>query len=194
MDQQKIGRLIRRLRKERGWTQLQLAEKMHISDKTVSKWECGAGCPELSLLPELSRLFCADLEQLLAGELAQNGPQAGNMKKMRFHVCPVCGNLVLSLKDAGVSCCGKKLAALAPQKAEGPEKLRVEQVENDFFITASHPMERDHYLSFAALLTGAALVVRKTYPEWDFQVRIPVLAHGTLLWYCTRHGLLYQTI
>ena len=41
MDQQKIGRLIRRLRKERGWTQLQLAEKMHISDKTVSKWECG---------------------------------------------------------------------------------------------------------------------------------------------------------
>ena len=54
MDCEKIGKLIRSLRRERGLTQLGLAEQMHISDKAVSKWERGLGCPDVSLLPELS--------------------------------------------------------------------------------------------------------------------------------------------
>ena len=68
MDHTKIGGLIRRLRQERGLTQRQLAERMGISDKTVSKWERGMGCPDLSLLPELSDIFRVDLDQLLTPE------------------------------------------------------------------------------------------------------------------------------
>ena len=54
MDQIMIGRLIRRLRTDMGLTQKQLAERLHVSDKAVSKWECGSGCPDLSLLLALS--------------------------------------------------------------------------------------------------------------------------------------------
>ena len=61
MDNVKIGNLINKLRKEKGMTQLQLAEKLHISDKTVSKWERGLGCPDVSLLTDLSGVFGVDL-------------------------------------------------------------------------------------------------------------------------------------
>ena len=65
MDHSKIGKLIYTLRKEKGLTQLQLAKAMHISDKTVSKWERGLGCPDVSLLCELSKILNVDLSALL---------------------------------------------------------------------------------------------------------------------------------
>ena len=84
MDNVKVGDLIRRLRKANGLTQLQLAEILHISDKTVSKWERGLGCPEVSLIAELSRVFQVDMESLLSGELKRNGLLSGNMKRMKL--------------------------------------------------------------------------------------------------------------
>lgn len=75
MDNTSVGKLIFALRKELGMTQLQLAEQMHISDKTVSKWERGLGCPDVSLLPELSRLLGVDLASLLAGSLNEKDAQ-----------------------------------------------------------------------------------------------------------------------
>lgn len=38
------------------------------------------------------------------------------------------------------------------------------------------------------------LMLRKLYPEWELQVRIPIFSHGRLLWYCNRHGLFYQDV
>jgi hypothetical protein len=63
---------------------------------------------------------------------------------------------------------------------------------NDWYITASHPMNKDHYISFVAFATGDRVQVIKQYPEWDTQVRIPKRGHGLLIWYCTRHGLSYE--
>ena len=194
MDNGKIGQLIYRLRKEKHLTQLQLAEKMSISDKAVSKWERGLGCPELSLLPELSKIFDVDLEKLLSGELNENEILGGNMKKLIFYICPTCGNMITSMVDTNISCCGKKLKAIQAQKASEDEQLSVEIIENDFFITSNHSMTREHYIAFIALLTGDSVMVRKQYPEWDLQVRIPVFAHGKLIWYCTKHGLFYQEV
>lgn len=194
MDHNKIGNLIYKLRKESGMTQLQLAERMHISDKTVSKWERGMGCPDVSLLSELSQILDVDLEKLLSGELNANDILGGNMKKMNFYICPNCGNLVTTMVDTTVSCCGKKLKAIQPQKAKDNEKLLVEVVENDYFISSKHEMLRDHYISFVALLTNDSIMLRKQYPEWELQARIPVFAHGRLLWYCTQHGLFYQDV
>ena len=194
MDNVKIGRLIRRLRTERRMTQMQLAERLNVSDKAVSKWERGLGCPELSLLPALSETFSVDLEKLLSGELNENEMPGGNMKKLQFFVCPTCGNLITATADAGISCCGKKLKAMQPQKAGGGERLAVETVENDYFITSGHPMDRDHYITFVALLTGESVMLRKLYPEWGLEVRIPVFAHGRLLWHCSRHGLFHMDI
>lgn len=194
MDNVKIGKLIYQLRQEKGMTQLQLADQLNISDKTVSKWERGMGCPDVSLLPELSQIFNVDLEKLLAGELNSNAVLGGNMKKMHFYVCPVCGNMITAMTETGVSCCGKKLQPLQPHKADENEKLNVARIENDFYITTSHPMERGHYIPFVALLTSDTLMLRKLYPEWELQVRIPIFSHGRLLWYCNRHGLFYQDV
>lgn len=192
MDNAKIGSLIYRLRKEKGYTQLQLADILNISDKTISKWERGQGCPDILLLKSLSEVFGVDMEKLLAGELDENKKSAGNMRKMNFYICPVCGNIITSLNDTTFSCCGKKLTAETLQKAE--EKLNIELIENEYYVTTSHPMTREHYISFVAVLTGDSLFIKKTYPEWDLQTRIPFFSRGRLIWYCTQHGLFYQEI
>lgn len=194
MDTTKIGELICTLRKEKGLTQVQLAERLNVSDKAVSKWERGLGCPDVSLLARLSQVFAVDLEKLLAGELDPNSQAAGNLKNLHFYVCPTCGNLVTALVDTPVSCCGKKFTALMAQKAGPEDKLSVEIIENDYFISSDHEMSKDHYISFVAFLTGDTVLLRKQYPEWNLQTRLPVFAHGRLLWYCTRHGLFYQNV
>ena len=116
------------------------------------------------------------------------------MKKLNFYVCPVCGNVITAMAETGVSCCGKKLRPLEAQKASEQEKLTVERIEDDFYITSGHPMTREHYITFAALLTGDSMMFRKLYPEWDLQLRIPAFANGRLFWYCKQHGLFYQEI
>ena len=91
MDNEKIGALIRRLRREQGLTQRGLAEQLGLSDKAVSKWERGLGCPEVSFLPRLSGIFGVDLERMLRGDLTPNELVGGNMKKLSYYVCPTCG-------------------------------------------------------------------------------------------------------
>ena len=194
MDNEKIGKLICQLRKEMRLTQLQLAQQMNISDKTISKWERGAGCPDISLLSNLSELFSVDLEKLLSGNLDSNDILGGNMKQTNFYVCPNCGNVITAMADAAISCCGKKLKAIEPQKAADEEKLNAEIADNQLYITADHPMTKEHYIAFVALLTGDSLILKKQYPEWDLQAHIPDKKHGKLLWYCTQHGLFYQNV
>ena len=194
MNNEKIGALISRLRKEQNMTQLQLAERMHISDRTVSKWERGAGCPDISLLSELADIFHVDMEKLLTGELEERNGLSGNLKKMHFYVCPVCGNLITAMSSGDISCCGKKLEPLLLQKASEEEKLTVEVIENEYYISTGHEMTREHFISFVAFLTGDCLVLKKQYPQWNLQVRIPMFAHGMLIWYCSRHGLFYQVV
>lgn len=194
MDTNQIGNLIYTLRKEKNLTQLQLAERMNISDKTISKWERGLGCPDISLLPELTKILEINIEELLSGKLDMNDITGGNMKNTKFYICPQCGNIITSTECAAISCCGKKLSASEPIKANNTEKLNVEIIENDYFITTQHEMTKEHYISFTALLTGDSLILKKQYPEWNLQSRFPTLTHGKLIWYCTKHGLFYQLI
>ncbi len=192
MDQTKTGGLIRALRTQKGLTQKALAEAVGVGDKAVSKWERGLGCPDVSLLPELSRVLGVGLEALLSGELDANDQERGNMKKLNFYVCPDCGSLITAAAEAGVSCCGRTLLPLEPQKPEEP--LSVEKIDGSWFISSPHPMTKEHYVSFVALLTGDTLFLRRLYPEWDLQTRIPAFSHGILLWHCTKHGLFRQII
>ncbi len=189
MDCAIVGKLIYTLRKERQLTQQQLAAHMNISDKVVSKCERSLGCPDVSLLPELSKIFGINLEELLSGEPNVHDLVGGNMKKLAFYLCPSCGNLLTATGDATVSCCGKLLKPQFPRKAAEADRLSVEIIENDYFISSDHEMTREHYLTFVALLTGDTLMLRKQYPEWNLQMLIPCFAHGMLVWHCTRHGL-----
>ena len=69
MDQIRSGRLIAEERKKKGYTQRQLAEKLNISNKTISKWECGNGFPEVSLLLPLCDELGITVNDLLSGEI-----------------------------------------------------------------------------------------------------------------------------
>lgn len=84
MDCEKISALIRTLRREQGMTQRELGEALHISDRTVSKWERGLGCPDVSLLPALSARLGVALEGMLSGELEPSREKGESMKRMRF--------------------------------------------------------------------------------------------------------------
>ena len=194
MDNGKIGELIHRLRRERGLTQLQLAERLGVSDKAVSKWERGLGCPELSLLPELAEALEVDMGKLLSGELAANDRVSGNVNRLRFWVCPSCGNVVSALTDTGVSCCGKRLRPLTARKADEEHSLTVQRIETEYFVSSGHPMEREHHIAFLALVKDDSLLLRKMYPEWELQTRMPFWGHSRLYFYCTQHGLFWQNV
>ena len=194
MDYEKIGGLIRRLRLQKGLTQRCLAEQLAVSDKAVSKWERSQGCPDVSLLPRLALILGVPVESLLAGELTENQENGGTMKHLNFYLCPTCSNLMTPSASGAVSCCGKKLVPLEAVKAPEEERLTVELIENDYFISSDHPMTKEHYISFAALVTGETLVLRRLYPEWDLQTRLPRIGHGKLYWYCVQHGLFYQLV
>ena len=194
MDCEKIGALILRLRRERGMTQRQLAQCLSVTDKAVSKWERGLGCPDVSLLPGLSAALGVELTALLAGELSDGADAGGKMKNTTYYVCPVCGGITMTTGEAELSCCGRRLAPLAAEKAAAGEGLTVERVEDEWFITRGHPMTKDHHIAFVALATGDRVQLIRQYPEWDLSLRIPARGHGKLLWYCTQHGLFYQLI
>jgi len=192
MDNTKIGELIYKIRKEKNLTQQQLANKLYVSDKAISKWERGLGCPDVSLLPTLAEELGVTLENLLQGEVDPNDMVGGNMKKLKFYICSNCNNIITSTADVDVSCCGRKLKAGIPQKAPEDIKLNVERIEHDYYISSSHPMTKDNYISFVALLTGDSMMMRKQYPEWDLQTRIPNFGRGMLIWHSTEKGLFYQ--
>lgn len=194
MEADKTGRLIRQLRRGRGMTQRDLAARLRVSDKAVSKWERGAGCPDISILTALSRELGVDTAVLLTGDLSPNAQDGGNMKKLRFYVCPDCGNTLTATAQAVIACCGKSLPPLTAQKAAEDERLTVALVDGDNYVTSAHPMTKEHHITFVAFLTGDSVFLRKQYPEWDMQARFPVVGHGTLVWHCTRHGLFCQLL
>lgn len=74
MDQKKTGSFIAGLRKEKGLTQQELADRLRISNKTVSKWECGEGMPDITLLPTLAAELGVTADDLLRGEKAASAP------------------------------------------------------------------------------------------------------------------------
>lgn len=192
MNQNETGALIKKLRIEKKLTQQQLADILCVTDKAVSKWERGLGCPDPSLLKDLADTLGTEAGTLLSGKMVLNEKSSGNMKKTLFYVCPGCGNIICSVSEADISCCGKKLQSLTMRKAQKHETLSVEVIDNEFFISTDHEMTREHYISFAALLSDETVIIRKRYPEWDFNTRFPRIPYAILVWYCTKHGLMYQ--
>ena len=100
MDTQKTGHFICLLRKQRGLTQAELAARIGVTDKAVSRWEPGKGFPDVSLLPPLAQALGTSVTELLAGE-----PLTAEEKAQRSD-----GALVEALRYAGSM--GRKTAAV----------------------------------------------------------------------------------
>ncbi len=116
------------------------------------------------------------------------------MKNLAFYVCPKCSNLITTIGDAQISCCGKELEVLVAAKASQPHVVTIEPVENELYITSPHEMRKDHHISFVAYVTGDKALLIRQYPEWDLSVRFQKFGHGKIYFYCSNHGLFYQLI
>ena len=77
-----IGKTIAELRKAKGWTQIELAEKLNVSDKAVSKWESEGGFPEITQLPVLAKIFDVSIDYLMTGKEAE--PEIITMSKIEL--------------------------------------------------------------------------------------------------------------
>ena len=189
MDRYVTGSVIRRLRESKNMTQEGLAQKLHVSSKAVSKWETGQGLPDVSLLEPLAQALDISVIELFSGENIRNQNRAGNMLRERFYVCPVCGNVIQASGEPVISCCG---ITLPPLEAEDPDEehlLRIEEVEDEYFVTVEHPMTKAHYLSFFAALSDQGAQLVKLYPEGSAEARFKRNRVKWLLTYCNHHGL-----
>ena len=189
MDYRKVGQFIRKLRMERRLTQKQLADSIGVSDKTVSKWERGLGCPDVSLLSALSGAFGVNIEKILLGDLDPNGRDGGNMKRIRFYVCPDCGNVLTATGEAEIACCGRRLAPLQPKPADDEHRLTVTPMEDEYHLAFSHPMSKEHFLRFVAYVAYDRVLLVRLYPEQGGELRIPQMHGGKLYFCCNRDGL-----
>lgn len=188
------GGTIRQLREKQNLTQLQLAQRLCVSDKTVSKWETGRGLPDISLLEPLASQLRVSLPELLSGEQIENRNRSANLRRSRLYVCPLCGNVIHSMGSVPVCCCGITLPPLEPEAPEEDHGVTCRQFEDDFYITSAHPMTKSHYISFAAYVTDNRFELVKLYPEGDMQAHFRNRGRGMLLWYCNHHGLFSQII
>ena len=180
---------IRSLRERKALTQKQLAEKLCISDKTISKWETGKGLPDISLLEDLARALGVSLTELMTGDLQTNENRSANLRRMGFDVCPVCGNVITAVGKGSFSCCGIPLPVQEAQPEDNAHTITVEPVEDEICVTIAHPMTKSHYISFIAWVSNDRAELVKLYPEQDITVRFKKRGHGTVYAYCNRDGL-----
>lgn len=183
------GAAIRQLREERNMTQAELAEKIGVSSKTVSKWETGKGLPDITLLQPLAQTLGISVIELMNGEQITNKNTSANMLRSKFYVCPVCGNVIHGTGNTLISCCGITLPALEAEESDDGHAVTVEQVEDEHFITVHHSMTKEHFISFVAHVNSDRLQLVKLYPEGNPETRLQLRGRGYLYYYCNRHGL-----
>ena len=183
------GTTIKQLREAGKMTQAELAEKLGVSSKTVSKWETAKGLPDISLLQPLAQALGISVIELMNGQQINNQNLSGNMLRCKFYVCPVCGNAIHALGNVVVSCCGITLPPLETEEMDAEHTVTVEDVEDEQFVTVHHPMTKEHFLSFLAFVTSDRVQMVKLYPEGNAQTRLQMRGRGYLYYYCNRHGL-----
>lgn len=186
------GSAIRKLREKLGLTQLQLAQRLAVSDKTVSKWETGKGLPDITLVESLAAALNVSVLELMNGEPVTNRNTSGNLLRTRFYVCPICGNVLTGMGDAVISCCGVLLPPLEAEEPDEAHRIRAERVEDELYLTVDHPMTKGHYLSFIAYVTTDQLRIVKLYPEGPAAARLQRTGPGLLYTCCNHHGLTKQ--
>ena len=189
MDKYVTGAVIRKLREDKKMTQEELAGKLFVSSKAVSKWETGQGFPDVSLIEPLAKALGISVIELLSGEDIRNINSATNMNRCKFYVCPVCGNVIEATGEAVVSCCGITLPPQEAEECDEGHQIKVETIEDEYYVTVDHPMSKDHFISIIAAVSGDGIQLKKLYPEGPCEARFRISAVSRIYAYCNRHGL-----
>ena len=189
MNQYVTGAAIRELRQQKNMTQLQLAQKLNVSDKAVSKWETGKGYPDITLLEAIADAFGISVTELISGNRISNRNVSANMMKSGFCVCPVCGNVIHTMGEAVIQCHGVQLLSAEPEQTDERHMIFIERVEDEYFVRIDHEMTKQHYISFIAAVSPDRLQMVKLYPEGNAEARFRMSGVKRFFFYCNRDGL-----
>lgn len=189
MNSYVTGAMIRELREKRRLTQAELAAKLNVSDKAVSKWETGRGYPDISLLEPIAEAFGISVLELLSGNAISNMNISSNVMRSKIYVCPVCGNVIHGMGEAVVSCHGVQLMPCDAEETNEGHKAFIERVEDEYYVRIEHEMTKLHYISFVASLSPDRLQTVKLYPEGSAEARFRMDGVRKILFYCNRDGL-----
>ena len=174
MNAEKTGSLIRSLRIKKGLTQKELAQMICVTDKAVCKWEKGRGCPNITLISQLSKVLEVDIQSILQGYLDKNKKIGENMNHLKFYKCPTCGNLVTSIKSVELSCCGNKLSPVSAQTRSEPEYQPViQEFDGQYSIKFNHPMTKSDYISQVIAVRYDQIITVNLYAESEALFTLP---------------------
>ena len=191
MNQYVTGAVIKELREKINVTQLQLAEKIGVSDKTVSKWETGKGYPDITLLESIADALSVSVAELISGNTVCNSNVSANMLRSKFYVCPVCGNVIHSIGEAVIHCHGVLLQPEEAEQTDEYHKIFIERVEDEYYVQIEHEMTKNHYISFIAAVSSDRLQIVKLYPEGNAEARFKINGVKKIYFYCNRSGLFF---
>lgn len=189
MNQYVTGAMIRRLREAKKMTQQQLAEKLNVTSKAISKWETNRGYPDISVVEPLADALGVSVIELFSGENIVNSNKSFNMLRVKAYVCPICGNIVYSTGETVISCCGIILPALEAEPEDDAHRLCVERVEDEYYVTVPHDMTKKHFISFIAAVKDDGCEIKKLYAEGNAEARFKISGTKYFLYYCNLHGL-----
>jgi len=189
MDQYVTGTVIKQLREKNNMTQTELAEKLCVSDKTVSKWETAKGYPDISLLEPIAKVFGISITELISGNAVSNMNVSANMMRSKFYVCPVCGNVMHCMGEAVITCHGVVLSPLEAEETDENHVIFIEKVEDEYYVRIEHDMTKSHYISFVAALSPDKIQMVKLYPEGNAEKRFKISGVKKILFYCNKDGL-----
>ena len=183
------GTVIKELREKNKMTQMQLAEKLGVSDKTVSKWETAKGYPDITLLEPIAEAFRISVTELISGNPIHNANVSANMMRSKFYVCPVCGNVIHSIGEAAIHCHGIMLTPLDAESTDERHMVFIERVEDEYYVRIDHSMTKEHYISFVAAVSSDDMQMVKLYPEGSADARFKIRGVRRIFFYCNRDGL-----
>ena len=116
------------------------------------------------------------------------------MLRAKLYVCPVCGNVIHSVGEAEISCCGVSLPPLEAEETDVTHQISVEAVEHEYYVTVDHEMTKEHYISFIAYVTSDRFELVKLYPEGNAETRFARRGRGFIYYCCNRHGVMKKKI
>ena len=189
MDRYITGSTIKTLRETCGMTQAQLAARLCVSAKAVSKWETGAGYPDITLLEPIAAALCTSVAELLSGDAVQNANVSANMLRSRFYVCPVCGNSIHAMGEAHICCHGITLPPLAAEPTDQGHAISASCTGDELFVQVDHTMDKQHHIVFLAAVSPDCVQIVRLYPEGPAQAHFRRSGVRDLCAYCNRDGL-----
>lgn len=189
MNQYVTGAVIKELREKNNITQLRLAEKLGVSDKTISKWETGKGYPDITLLEPIADALLVSVAELISGNTVCNSNVSANMLRSKFYICPMCGNVIHAMGETMVHCHGILLQPAEADETDEEHKIFVERVDDEYYVRIEHEMSKKHYISFIAAVSADRIQMVRLYPEGNAEARFQINGVKKIFFYCNRSGL-----